>query len=86
MRKYLIGGLITITILGLFSYKTTDGGNTYANSTVFNIPLKQKQVITTDDIKKVNKLVKCGYIVQFVTENHYNGSSRTNTTYTLIAY
>ncbi len=81
MRKYLLGGLITIVILGLFSYTTTDNEATDATKRrrVFNIPLKQQRVVTTDDIQYVNKLVKKGYIVEFVTEN-------TNTTYTLIKY
>lgn len=87
MKKILLGGLITIITLSLLSYTTTDGGNPYHNQrTVFNIPLKQKRVITTDDIKGVNKLVKQGYRVEFVTENWYHGNSGSKTTYTLILY
>ena len=88
MRKYLLGGLITITVLGLFSYTTTDSGTTYTGSsrTIYNIPLKQKKVITTNDIIKVNKLVKQGYRVEFVTENNWNSRTGTETTYTLILY
>ena len=86
MKKILLGGLITILTLSLFSYTTTDNGNTSANQRmVYNIPLKQKKVITTDDITKVNKLLKQGYRVEFVTENWWN-SNGSETTYTLILY
>ena len=86
MKKILLGGLITIITLSLLSYTTTEGGNTYANQRmVYNIPLKQRRVITTYDIKLVNKLVKKGYRVEFVTENWWN-SNGSNTTYTLILY
>ena len=84
MKNYLIGGLITICVLGLFSYTTTDNEGTNANvRKVFNIPLKQKRVVTTNNIGYVNKLVKKGYVVEFVTENPYRNSK---TTYTLIKY
>jgi hypothetical protein len=87
MKKILLGGLITIITLSLLSYTTTDNGDTSANQRmVYNIPIKQKRVITTDDINKVNKLVKQGYRVEFVTENWWNGNSGTKTTYTLILY
>ena len=87
MKKILLGGLITIITLSLLSYTTTDGGGTSANQRmVYNIPLKQKKVITTYDIKLVNKLVKKGYRVEFVTENWWNSNSGSETTYTLILY
>jgi hypothetical protein len=88
MKNIILGGLITIITLALFSYTTTDSGTTYTGSsrTIYNIPLKQKKVITTDDITKVNKLVKQGYRVEFVTENWWNGSRGSETTYTLILY
>jgi hypothetical protein len=87
MKKILLGGLITIITLALLSYTTTDGGGTSANQRmVYNIPLKQKKVITTDDINKVNKLLKQGYRVEFVTENWWKNSNGSNTTYTLILY
>ena len=86
MKKILLGGLITIITLALLSYTTTDGGGTSANQRmVYNIPLKQKKVITTDDINKVNKLLKQGYRVEFVTENWWNNNG-SETTYTLILY
>jgi hypothetical protein len=86
MKKIILGGLITILTLTLLSYTTTDNGNTSANQRmIYNIPLKQKKVITTDDINKVNKLLKQGYRVEFVTENWWN-SNGSNTTYTLILY
>ena len=86
MKKILLGGLITIITLSLLSYTTTKGGGTSANQRmIYNIPLKQKKVITTDDIKGVNKLLKQGYRVEFVTENWWN-SNGSNTTYTLILY
>jgi hypothetical protein len=51
MKKIILGGLITIITLALLSYTTTDGGGTSANQRmIYNIPLKQKKVITTDDI------------------------------------
>ena len=87
MKKILLGGLITIITLSLLSYTTTDNGNPYHNQrTIYNIPLKQKGVITTDDIKGVNKLLKKGYRVEFVTENWWNSGSGSKTTYTLILY
>ena len=88
MKNYLIGGLITIVILGLFSYTTTDGGRTDNGSqgAIYNIPLKQKRVVTTEDIKYVNQLIQKGYVVQFVTEGHRGNTSQTYTTYTLIKY
>jgi len=84
MKKILLGGLITIITLTLPSYTTTDGSGTPPSRTMYNIPLKQKRVITTDDITKVNKLVKQGYRVEFVTENMFG--HETETTYTLILY
>ena len=85
MKKILLGGLITIITLSLLSYTTTNGGNPYHNQrTIYNIPLKQKIVVSTQDIKRVNKLVKMGYRVEFVTENLYG--HETKTTYTLILY
>ena len=47
------------------------------------MPLKQKKVVSTDNIEYVNKLIKQGYVVQFVTENSYRNDK---TTYTLIKY
>lgn len=87
MKNVILGGLITIITLALFSYTTTNGGNTnHTQRTIYNIPLKQKRVITTNDINRVNKLVKGGYRVEFVTENWWNGNSGSETTYTLILY
>ena len=87
MKKILLGGLITIITLSLLSYTTTEGkGTSGLERVVYNAPIKQKKVITTDDIVKVNKLVKQGYRVEFVTENFWNGSSGSETTYTLILY
>jgi hypothetical protein len=86
MKKILLGGFITIITLSLLSYTTTEGkGTSGLVRIVHNIPLKQKKVITTDDINKVNKLLKQGYRVEFVTENWWN-SNGSNTTYTLILY
>jgi hypothetical protein len=86
MRKYLLGGLITIAILGLFSYTTTDNGNTEAlEREVYNIPLKQKKVVTTENINYVNKLVGSGYVLQFVTERQW-GTGDSHTRYTLVKY
>ena len=86
MKKILLGGLITIITLSLLSYTTTEGKGTGGlERVVYNAPLKQKKVITTDDINKVNKLLKQGYRVEFVTENWWN-SNGSNTTYTLILY
>jgi hypothetical protein len=86
MRKYLLGGLITIAVLGLVSYTTTDNGSTEANiRKVFNIPLKQKKVVTTEDINYVNKLVGSGYVLQFVTERQW-GTGDSHTRYTLVKY
>ena len=86
MREYLLGGLITITVLGLFSYTTTDNGHTEANlRRVFNIPLKQKKVVTTQNIGYVNKLLKSGYVLQFVTERQW-GTSDSYVRYTLVKY
>jgi hypothetical protein len=86
MKKIILGVLITILTLTLLSYTTTEGGNTSANQRmIYNIPLKQRRVITTYDIKLVNKLLKQGYRVEFVTENWWN-SNGSNTTYTLILY
>ena len=87
MKNVILGGLIAIITLSLLSYTTTDGSGTSANQRrIYNIPLKQKRVITTDDIKGVNKLLKQGYRVEFVTENWYHGNSGSKTTYTLILY
>jgi len=86
MKNILLGGLITIITLSLLSYTTTEGkGTSGLVRIVHNIPLKQKKVITTDDIKGVNKLLKQGYRVEFVTENWWN-SNGSNTAYTLILY
>lgn len=86
MKNILLGGLITIITLSLLSYTTTEGkGTSGLVRIVHNIPLKQKRVITTDDIVKVNKLLKQGYRVEFVTENWWN-SNGSKTTYTLILY
>ena len=85
MKKILLGGLITIITLSLLSYTTTEGKGTGGlERVVYNAPIKQKKVITTDDITKVNKLLKQGYRVEFVTENMYG--HETETTYTLILY
>lgn len=87
MKNYLIGGLITIVILGLFSYTASDGSSPGGSRrVVYNVPLKQNKVYTTQDINYVNKLVKQGYVVEFVTENHLYNSDKTFTTYTLIKY
>lgn len=87
MKKYLIGGLVSITLLGLFSYTSTNGDSiSNREQTNYNIPLKQKRVVTTEDIKYVNQLIQKGYVVQFVTEGHRGNTSQTYTTYTLIKY
>lgn len=88
MKKILLGGLITIITLSLLSYTTTEGKGTYNSleRIVYNAPLKQKRVVTTEDIKYVNQLIQKGYVVQFVTEGHRGNTSQTYTTYTLIKY
>ncbi len=87
MRKYLIGGLVTITLLGLFSYTTSDGNSAGGGleRVVYNIPLKQKRVISTENIEYVNKLIQNGYVVQFVTERQW-GTSDSHVRYTLVKY
>lgn len=79
MRKYLLGGLITIAVLGLVSYTTTDNGSTEANIR------KEKKVVTTENINYVNKLVGSGYVLQFVTERQW-GTGDSHTRYTLVKY
>ena len=87
LSQISLGVIITLITLSLFSYTTTNNGGTSANQRmIYNIPLKQKRVITTDDINKVNKLLKQGYRVEFVTENWWNNNSGSQTTYTLILY
>ena len=86
MRKYLLGGLITIAVLGLVSYTTTEGeGTSGLERIVYNAPLKQKKVVTTENINYVNKLVGSGYVLQFVTERQW-GTGDSHTRYTLVKY
>lgn len=86
MRKYLIGGLVTISLLGLFSYTSTNGDSiSNREQTNYNIPLKQKKVITTENINYVNRLLQNGYVLQFVTERQW-GTGDSHTRYTLIKY
>lgn len=87
MRKYVIGGLVTITLLGLFSYNTSDGNraNGGLERVVYNIPLKQKKVISTENIEYVNKLIQNGYVLQFVTERQW-GTPDSRARYTLVKY
>lgn len=85
MKNYIIGSLITIALFTLYSYKSTTNQKHSEFHTRIIIPLKQKKVITTDDITNVNSLVKQGYRVEFVTENLVNKNT-TYTTYTLILY
>jgi len=87
MKKYLIGGLATITILTLFSYTTTENDDPSGSldRIVYNFPLKQKKVITTENINYVNKLVKTGYVVEFVTERQW-GTGDSHTRYTMVKY
>lgn len=86
MKDYLLGGLVTIAVLGLFSYTTTDNRSTSAlERAVYNIPLKQKKVVTTQNINYVNKLVKSGYVLQFVTERQW-GTGDSYVRYTLVKY
>lgn len=87
MKNYLIGGLVTIVVLGLFSYNTSDGNraNGGLERVVYNIPLKQRKVITTESIEYVNRLVQNGYVLQFVTERQW-GTSDSHVRYTLVKY
>jgi hypothetical protein len=86
MIKYVIGGLVTIALLGLFSYTSTNGDSiSNREQTNYNIPLKQKKVITTENIEYVNRLVQNGYVLQFVTERLW-GTGDSHTRYTLIKY
>jgi len=87
MRKYVIGGLVTIALLGLFSYNKSNGDrvNGGLERVVYNIPLKQKRVISTENIGYVNKLIQNGYVLQFVTERQW-GTGDSNARYTLVKY
>lgn len=86
MRKYVIGGLVTIVVLGLFSYTSTNGDNiSNREQTNYNIPLKQKKVISTENIGYVNKLIQNGYVLQFVTERQW-GTPDSRARYTLVKY
>ncbi len=87
MRKYVIGGLVTIALLGLFSYNKSNGDrvNGGLERVVYNIPLKQKKVISTENIEYVNKLIQNGYVLQFVTERQW-GTPDSRARYTLVKY
>ena len=87
MRKYVIGGLVTIALLGCYSYNTSNGdrANGGLERVVYNIPLKQKKVISTENINYVNKLIQNGYVLQFVTERQW-GTPDSHTRYTLVKY
>lgn len=86
MRKYVIGGLVAIALLGLFSYTSTNGDSiSNREQTNYNIPLKQKKVISTENINYVNKLIQNGYVLQFVTERQW-GTGDSNARYTLVKY
>ena len=86
MRKYVIGGLLTIALLGLFSYKSSDDDSAGGlGRVVYNIPLKQKKVISTENIEYVNKLIQNGYVLQFVTERQW-GTPDSRARYTLVKY
>jgi len=86
MRKYVIGGLVTIALLGLFSYTSTNGDSiSNREQTNYNIPLKQKKVISTENIGYVNKLIQNGYVLQFVTERQW-GTPDSRARYTLVKY
>ena len=87
MRKYVIGGLVTIALLGLFSYNKSNGDrvNGGLERVVYNIPLKQKRVISTENIGYVNKLIQNGYVLQFVTERQW-GTGDSHARYTLVKY
>ena len=84
--KFKIETIITfiiffIIVITLSSYKTSDGyeGGGYYHNMV--IPIKQTQVINTSDINRVNKLIKFGFVVEFVTTTD-SGITR----YVLIKY
>ena len=74
--------VLLIAIITLSSYKTTNLMNNDSRFRI-NIPLKQRSVITTTNINYVNKLIKNGYVVQFVTTAKYEYAEAN---YTLILY
>lgn len=81
MKKTAYAFLAGICLTALFSYTISNGlkikGN-ILNTT--EIPLQQKLVKVVTDESQVNKMIKCGFVLQDVDlENH-------TTYYTLILY
>ncbi len=87
MKKILtvIGG--AFIVFSVMSYSTTDGRNSNGGfSATIIIPLKQKGIVVTDNIKQVYKLIKKGWVVEdvdIIGESYHRDIERY---YTLIKY
>lgn len=79
-------GLI-IFIMFLFSYKNTNNDKLSfePSRTMYQLPLKQRDVIVTDEHTEMKKLIKKGYVVEDV-DISFSSPNNHNSVYTLILY
>lgn len=86
--------VVVLTLGGLImAFQTSDGKRTqyenYSSNSVMMLPLKQKDVIVTQNEKRVKRLIKMGYVVEDVDVVSYETNSsfgEISTYYTLIKY
>ena len=80
-----ITGLI-IFIMFLFSYKNTNNSDlTFGHHITYNLPVKQRDVIVTDNYSEMKKLIRKGYIVEDV-DLCFRSSEHFKSIYTLVLY
>jgi hypothetical protein len=87
-KEYIIGFMTAILVFGLYSYTDTNGKYIdHIPREVYNIPVKQKNVIVTKKYDYVRDLLKKGYVCEDVDiVGHSYSNSSTVKYYTMVKY
>lgn len=88
MKKTLLGIAIGFGVFAILSYKTTSNATIDSRDgrVVYNVPLKQKNVILVYDQAKASQLQKKGWIVQDVDLSFAQTGRIDETVFTMVLY
>ncbi len=84
MKNILLGAVLGIVVLGLFSYTDTKGNEQYVAR--INVPVKQRAITVVTSLEKANVLVSKGWVLQDVDLTFDYTTNIVGKYYTLILY